>query len=361
MSHTTVSGLKNKAAFYIPSLDGIRAVSFLMVFLGHVGLKGIVPGPFGVTVFFFLSGYLITTLLRIEYDRNGKVSFKQFYLKRILRILPPFYLVLVAAIALVLIGVLPGEIQLPAVASQMLHYSNYWMVQHGGDGQPLGTIVFWSLAVEEHFYVLFPWFYLCLRKINATGKQQAIALWGLCLAILLWRCVLVFAFGATEGRIYSASDTRFDSILFGCALAVYENPVLDPESRLSEKTWKCMLLPLALIILLLTFVSKSFEFEYTVRYSIQGIALYVVFICAIRYPTWSFFQILNLQWVRFLGVLSYSLYLVHYITIYAVENQLPNLAPFIQNTLALAVAIAISYGIYQLVEKPCAVWRKKLS
>src|SRR5664279_4763278 len=79
-----------RAAFHIPSLDGLRAVAFLMVFFGHVGAPG-VPGGFGVTVFFFLSGYLITTLLRIERERTGRVSLRLFYLRRALRILPPFY------------------------------------------------------------------------------------------------------------------------------------------------------------------------------------------------------------------------------------------------------------------------------
>jgi peptidoglycan/LPS O-acetylase OafA/YrhL len=65
---------------YIPSLDGIRAISFLLVFLAHAGLQKIVPPGLGVTVFFFLSGYLITTLLRVEYDRHQDINLKFFYL-----------------------------------------------------------------------------------------------------------------------------------------------------------------------------------------------------------------------------------------------------------------------------------------
>src|SRR5438105_2995303 len=87
-------GASSEGGFQIPSLDGIRAVSFLIVFLAHAGLERYVPGYFGLTVFFFLSGFLITTLLRREYDRTGSVSLSHFYLRRILRIFPPFYLVL---------------------------------------------------------------------------------------------------------------------------------------------------------------------------------------------------------------------------------------------------------------------------
>jgi hypothetical protein len=66
---------------YIPSLDGLRAVSIVIVFLSHVGLGRVVPGLFGVTVFFFLSGYLITTLLRLEWERQGRIDLKQFWMR----------------------------------------------------------------------------------------------------------------------------------------------------------------------------------------------------------------------------------------------------------------------------------------
>ena len=77
---------------YIPSLDGIRAIAFLFVFIAHAGLDKIVPGGFGVTIFFFLSGYLITSILRLEASRTHKISLRKFYLRRAFRILPPMYI-----------------------------------------------------------------------------------------------------------------------------------------------------------------------------------------------------------------------------------------------------------------------------
>jgi peptidoglycan/LPS O-acetylase OafA/YrhL len=108
--------------FYIPSLDGMRTIAFVIVFLSHAGATHLVPGGFGVTVFFFISGYLITTLLRREYEKNQVINLKHFYLRRILRIWPSFYLVLFLATILTLIGVLKGEMQLPGFLSQVLHY-----------------------------------------------------------------------------------------------------------------------------------------------------------------------------------------------------------------------------------------------
>ena len=91
---------------YLPQLDGVRALAILIVFAAHCGYSHVVPGGFVVTVFFFLSGYLITTLLRIERARAGGVSLSAFYLRRSLRILPPLYLTLLAAGALYAAGLL---------------------------------------------------------------------------------------------------------------------------------------------------------------------------------------------------------------------------------------------------------------
>jgi peptidoglycan/LPS O-acetylase OafA/YrhL len=186
--------------FYIPSLDGMRTIAFLIVFVAHTGATKIVPGGFGVTVFFFLSGYLITTLLRREYEKNQVINFKHFYLRRIVRIWPGFYLVLFLGTILTLIGVLEGEIQLPAFLSQALHYYNYYQafLSTSAEGVAPGTGVYWSLAVEEHFYCLFPFLYISLLKMRVSPQRQMLIIWGICLAILIWRCVLVFGMGADE-------------------------------------------------------------------------------------------------------------------------------------------------------------------
>src|SRR5882672_8845631 len=218
---TEISAVAPKRApFQIPSLDGLRAVSFMFVFLAHAGFDHIIPGGFGVTVFFFLSGYLITTLMRKESDRFGRVSLKAFYLRRALRILPPFYLVLAGSCCLAALGVLPDRLRFWPVAAQALHFSNYWLAYRGWDGIVSGTGVYWSLAVEEHFYLVFPALYLATRAMKFSGRQQAYLFWAICAAVLVWRCVLVFVLKAPFDRTYLCSDTRIDSMLYGCAIAV---------------------------------------------------------------------------------------------------------------------------------------------
>src|SRR6187431_2198154 len=106
---------KPNAPLYIPSLDGLRALSILIVFLSHAGLSHVIPGPFGVAIFFFLSGYLITTLMRQERERTGSVNLWHFYLRRTLRIFPPLYLILAFTWLLVATGLLRGVIHGPAI------------------------------------------------------------------------------------------------------------------------------------------------------------------------------------------------------------------------------------------------------
>jgi peptidoglycan/LPS O-acetylase OafA/YrhL len=346
------------APLHIPSLDGLRAVSFLIVFLAHAGVRG-VPGGFGVTVFFYLSGFLITTLMRVEQQTTGTVNLRHFYLRRALRILPPFYLILALACALTLLELLPGKLQPGVVLAQSLHVSNYWFIWRGATGAPVGTVPYWSLAVEEHFYLLFPVFYLAISR-SMSRHRQAHVLWAICAAVCLWRCILVFVINMPEDRTYMGSDTRFDSIFFGCALAIAVNPVLDPPSG-SERLWKGLLLPAALALLILTFVYRAPWFRETFRYTLQGIGLTAVFVSAIRFPNWLPFRLLNARPVAFVGVLSYVLYLVHQVALYGLGYWLSSLHGVPRSLLALLVSFAIALAIHYSVEKPLARMRKRLA
>jgi peptidoglycan/LPS O-acetylase OafA/YrhL len=347
------------AAFVIPSLDGIRACSFMLVFLGHAGAPSM-PAGFGVTVFFFLSGYLITTLLRREAEANGRVSLKLFYLRRVFRILPPFYLVLALALVLSLTGVLARGFSVPALMAQALHYSNFYVIAHGWEGLLGGTGVYWSLAVEEHFYLVFPAIYALMIKGKLAGKTQHAVLLALCALVLAWRSWLWFGLGASWDRTYIGSDARFDAMLFGCALAVWGNPALDYEQNKTPNVYELVAAAVGLGLLLVTFVVRDLSFRVSIRYSLQGVALYPLFFFAVRHPRWGVVRFLNLRPVRFVGTLSYSLYLLHQVMLYVVERNvaLPSAA---QSTLALALSFGLAYCMWRFVEKPSAKLRVRFS
>lgn len=359
-SHPAPAASAPRGGFHIPSLDGIRAVSFLIVFVAHAGYGGFIPGGFGVTVFFFLSGFLITTLLRMEQAASGTVRLGDFYLRRVLRIFPPFYTVLAASALLVACGLLRGTLQARPMFALVFHFSNYWNVFHGASGQPPGTAVYWSLAVEEHFYLLFPALFILLqRRLPQRERSQALALLVLTLAVCLWRLALVLILHADSDRTYLASDTRVDSILFGCALALGANPMLDrpgPASRLLRR----VLLPAGVVLLAVSFLYRADWFRETIRYTMQGVALTPIFIVAMRDPGWWPFRWLNRPLPRRIGVLSYSLYLVHHVVLYVLEQRAPHLFPPARGAIGLLVAIALAEILQRFIEVPAARLRRRL-
>ena len=344
----------------IPSLDGLRAISILIVFLAHTGLRGIVPGFFGVTVFFFLSGYLITTLLRIEFERCGDISLRSFYVRRAFRIWPLFYVVLIAATLLTALGAYgpPPPLDPGLIFMQFAHLANYAITSHGWYiGRAQGTWVYWSLAVEEHFYLVLPVLYLAMLKARLSPWRQAGIFLGLCLVTLLWRLVLVFVFDAPKERMYVATDTRIDSILFGCVLAVVFNPVLD-RAPCREAWLKHVWAPLGIALLVLSFVPRQPWFDQTLRYTLQGLALLPVFLVAVRYPRWLPCRPLNHPWVRWLGVLSYAIYLVHTVVIELVEVRVTS--PLALTLVSTAGTLAVAWALHRLVERPFIRMRKRL-
>ena len=133
----------------IPSLDGFRFLAVLVVFLGHVGLSSRIPGGFGVTVFFFLSGYLITTLLTREHDRHGRIAFGAFFARRAVRLLPPLLVTLAAAAVLAWFGLVRGDLDPRTFASQILFYYNYYAI-YGDAGTSVSCLQ--QALTDQGFY-----------------------------------------------------------------------------------------------------------------------------------------------------------------------------------------------------------------
>ena len=171
----------------IPSLDGFRAVSVLIVMLSHAGFGHIIPGGLGVTIFFFLSGFLITTLLRSELGQTGTISIPNFYVRRFLRLGPPLVVVLSIAYGLVFLGLQPGGASWGGFLAQLLYFANYYgLFFDPGNSIPLGSGVLWSLAVEEHFYLVYPLLFLWISR-RLDDKFVAWVFVTFCVCILLWR------------------------------------------------------------------------------------------------------------------------------------------------------------------------------
>lgn len=346
----------------IPSLDGIRAVAVLLVFVGHSDrLPHPVRGSLGVTMFFFLSGYLITTLLRMEHDRHGWISLKAFYLRRALRIFPPLYLVLAAGSLCVLLGIVPGDLSPAAVTAGGLHMTNYLLIVHDS-GIPDGLRPLWSLAVEEHFYLLFPVAYVALLR-RTDRRRQALVLVAVCVAVLLWRIVLAYGLGvAYFDRIYVGTDTRVDSILWGCVLGVAANPHLDPpwlRTQLAGRWMSWVALPAATCGLLAagTLDGNLRVFETT----IQALCMAVIVTIVVRHSGAWAGRVLNSRPMVFVGVMSYSLYLMHRFFIDWANEHLASWDAMTAAAVTLAAALASAFVIHVWVERPATRLRRRLS
>jgi peptidoglycan/LPS O-acetylase OafA/YrhL len=355
------------------ALDGLRAVSILIVACSHIlSLAGVefIPGGFGVTVFFFISGFIITRLLLQEHADTGRINLLSFYLRRFFRLAPALLVyVAVSVVAMSSLGLrIPGS----DVLAVLLYYANYhniWtgFVVKGADAVFSPLAITWSLAIEEHFYFLFPVILVIMR--NRTARL----VWLLCtfvVAVALWRTFLVFKVGLAAlppNRIYMATDTRLDSIAYGCLLSVLFYRGATESNRsvvfILDLLRSRVALCATAVLLLLSFMWRGPEVRETLRYSMQGIAMIPLF-CSLfwKTPAPRWLQLpLESQPMLFIGAISYSLYLYHFLALALVQSALSAAAPYLQIPVAWFLAIGGSIFSYYVVEGPARRFGSRLA
>ncbi len=341
----------------IPSLDGLRAIAVSLVFFAHSQLEYIIPGGLGVTIFFVLSGYLITTLMRVEYARSGRVSFRWFYLRRCLRLLPPLLITVAAAGVLSGLMLIDGAFSPRGLLAVLFYFGNYHVIAENFQGIPAGLGVVWSLAVEEHFYLLFP--PLAVLLLRSGSRQLAAAtLTALCAAVLAWRCHLVLD-GAPVAHITMATDTRIDAILVGCLMALACNPWLDhvpPPHRWRDGS----LAAVCLAVLSATLLYRNDFFRNTARYTLQSLAIAPLIYLAVARATCAPFRWLNARPMVYLGVTSYAIYLTHQVILLGIERHWPRFGWLGTTLIGAALTLTVAELLRRWIEEPCARLRKSL-
>jgi peptidoglycan/LPS O-acetylase OafA/YrhL len=306
---------------------------------------------------------LITKLLTAEFEDHDAIDFKRFFKNRLLRLSPPFLVTLLLANLLAAAKLLHGRVTLDGVCAQLLYLANYYAIfWNPGDSVAEGTEVFWSLAVEEHFYIAYPfalaWMFGRLPRITIL-QVLGVA----CVVVLVWRCWLVFQPGFSSDRTYYATDTRIDSILFGCFFAVwFEKRQELLESRIGTR--HCVaLLAAGAAILLISMVVRSVEFRETLRYSMQGIAIMPIFIVLLAYRRGPIHLFLNTPALDKLGEYSYAFYLGHYIVEKLIVTNLPDPWRLPNIVLYLAVvclSFAYAKAMNTWIERPVLKWRSRM-
>jgi peptidoglycan/LPS O-acetylase OafA/YrhL len=338
----------------VPSLDGLRAISILLVVLAHF-VTPTIPGGLGVTVFFFISGFLIARLLFAESKLTNNVNLPAFYLRRFLRLYPVIlvYVVFVVAVALLRGTPIHGI----EITSVLFYFVNYLFAayQLAGLSFTLPISQFWSLAVEEHFYFFIP---LVVLLIRANPRVLIAICLGVCIGSLALRVIYLSEWPALVDTkfVYTHSETRFDSIAYGVLLAA------TCETTTGRRMVRALASPLgfwlAAIVLLGTLAYRDPFFRETARYSLQGLALLpiagtLVFTTHLRMLN----IVLNSSIAVWIGQLSYSLYVWHQGVADLVGTaSLGWATPVVLVMASLAVAAAS----YYLIEKPFLRLRKNL-
>jgi peptidoglycan/LPS O-acetylase OafA/YrhL len=205
-----------------PELDGLRGVAILVVLGAHTGIPGFADGGggAGVTLFFVLSGYLITSLLLAEKARAGRVDLRAFYVRRALRLFPALVAVLIVTAVLLVVGLVPLEARVGTdygiVFVGVIFYVANWVAVAGQSIGVLGHT--WSLAVEEQFYILWPALLLAGLRLG----RSRLALIVLLLIFLDTPYRLLLDLNGGFMHVFVGTDTRGDALLLGCVLALLE-------------------------------------------------------------------------------------------------------------------------------------------
>lgn len=331
---------------YEPALDGIRAGAVLAVMGGHTGYRIFGRGHIGVDVFFVLSGFLITTLLVREHAREGRISLAGFFSRRAHRLLPALTLLLVVlgAWALVSYDSLPGDsrdtvIGIPASA----FYVSAWF--RALDINELGALAHtWSLSVEEHFYLLWPFVAIvALRRGRSMVRVTTILL----LVAMAWRLGLLLL-GADWFRVYAGPDARAEQILAGCLLAVV---LFEAGTGTSRRRW----LPvagaasgLALVALVAVFPPRAYLW---VGAPVVA-ALSLLLIAAVHlHPQSRLARLLSHPALAWIGQRSYGLYLWHW-PVYRAVVEAGLLKGPARTVLQVTLSFLVAAASYRFVERP---------
>ena len=359
----------------IPALDGIRALGIILVLFFHGGFSWAGGGFFGVDVFFVLSGFLITGLLVSEYRLNAGIGLARFWGHRVRRLVPAL-LVMLAGIALYGILAAPSDTlgQLRGDALATLFYVNNWHLASNSQGYfaalntPRPLLHTWSLSIEEQFYLVWPLVVLGVLKVTRSLRALlAITVAGAVASAVAM--AVVFGNGSGESRAYYGTDTRAQALLIGAALAiVLAHPLprrrsrpVDSSSlvrtiRLSTGAKATLLaaggIGLVTIVWLSVVDSSATAWIYRGGFTLVALATagIIASVALLPYSPWA--RVLSLRPVRYIGAISYGLYLFHWPIFVVVDHARTGLIGWPLFLVRAGLSLAVAAVSFHFLEMP---------
>uniref|UniRef100_A0A7C4R4I8 Acyltransferase n=1 Tax=candidate division CPR3 bacterium TaxID=2268181 RepID=A0A7C4R4I8_UNCC3 len=309
--------------YYIPGLDGLRAIAVIAVVIYHLGFSYLPGGFLGVDVFFVISGFLITSLILLEIEKSGRIDFKKFYLRRARRLLPALFAVLFFC-GLASVYFAPDTISSfrRDFFPSLFYFSNWGYIFTKQSyfefiGHPPLLQHLWSLAIEEQFYLLWPGFALILWKIRKKTAIWIVAVCGVVFSTLLMlhlSLVMKAPIPNDPSRIYFGTDTHSMGLFVGIVLAVFFQP-WKKRKKISSKTgffvWLLGISALAFLFFSFLKIGEYSSFLYRGGFLVVAI-FSVIAVFASSFQGVGFGKLISLWPMRYIGSRSYGIYLWHW-------------------------------------------------
>ena len=348
----------------MPGLDGLRAIAVLAVIVYHLGIDALPGGLLGVSVFFTLSGYLITDLLLGQYGA-GTFSLKSFWIARFRRLMPALFLLLVVVAAWVtVIGPHQGADFRAAAGSAAVYVNNWWLVfrevsyfaQFDAPG-PLNHL--WSLSVEEQFYIVWPLALLAGTRVVQELRpgwirpRLGLAILGLA-AVSFALMVALYEPGADPSRVYYGTDTRAAELLIGAALATIW-PSQKLRANVTEGARNAIdaagVVGLAVIGAMFLLAEEFSTFLYRGGFIVLAIAV-VMTVGSMAHPASRLGPIVGCSPMRWVGTRSYGIYLWHFPVIVLTTPEGSSSPGLALAVVQVAATLGIAALSWRFVEDP---------
>jgi peptidoglycan/LPS O-acetylase OafA/YrhL len=339
-----------------PELDGLRGMAILIVVFFHSSLlmqslrKFDKSGGLGVDLFFVLSGFLITALLLREQAMTGRVRLLEFYRRRALRLLPALTVFLGAQAIYSAVTNVSLSAERDSVLSVLFYFSNTWL-HTTPTTNGLGGL--WSLAVEEQFYMVWPFVFLALVPLRRRLSTVVIVMTGLILAVCVHRAVL-YHDGRAVLYLYTRTSTRADALLVGAFVAQLWVRGKLPKRGLTLVAWPALAWYLYIVI-----HGVSDSFLYRGGYTLVALAIALV-LCAVLETSWIVNAFLRIRPLRTLGRVSYALYIWHLLIIGYVLRIGIHWRPGARLLVAVVLTAAVVAASWVFVEQPFLRWKARL-